>query len=245
MRCKWFSQAALFPSLAVLCILSFPFLLAAHGAEDAPATSDAAVAETPAADGPAEPGPGLPPAVPDEAGIAALTQRYHAVHLRVDGNLAGRVRAMDASGKLVPLRATISFVQDGRAVATVRSDESGHFQAVGLRPGTYSVVAICRSGPGDGRQYVGAFSVRVLAFEETAPKDKLLLDITLMPADDLLKLLGLEAPPPAPTPEAPMPYGGGGGGGGGGGLGALLGLAGLGGLAGLAGGEGLASPHVP
>ncbi|NQT15967.1 MAG: carboxypeptidase regulatory-like domain-containing protein [Planctomycetes bacterium] len=244
MRCKSVFGRELLPVLVALVVFFSPLLVIAQQTGVAAGTSEDAAASPPLANAPADRGPDLGPVAPGEAEIAAETQRPYTVHLRVDGNLAGRVRAINTAGNLVPVRATISFMQEGRVVGTARSDESGNFQAVGLRPGTYSVVASGRSAPGGSREYIGAFSVRILAFDESAPGDQLLLDMTLMPADDLMKLLGMETPAPYLLPQAPM-MSGGGGGGGGGGLGALLGLAGLAGLAGLGQQQQQASPSVP
>ena len=175
-------------------------------------------------------------------GVAAspLGKRFHAVHLQVDGNLAGRVSVIDMSGALVPSRATISFVQNGQVVGLARSDDRGRFQAVGLPPGVYSVLA-----EGGGR--ICAFSVQILTFDEEAAEDQRLLDITMMPAADLSRVMaeaGVPVPPegvpPAP-PYQPMMMGGGGGAG----LAALAGLAGLGGLGGVGGAGPPASPSIP
>lgn len=191
----------------------------------------------------AQPAPGptvVPPAAP--AGIAAPgmpafedAQAYHAVHLSVDGNLAGRVSFFDTAGIRRPAQARISIIQNRQIISTVRSDEFGRFQVVGLRPGVYSVVV---AGP-DG---YGIYSLRVLPFDESAPKDTNLFDATLMPSSDLdllRNLLGLDgvAPPPVaegvPFNAAPNIAAGGGGGGGADGLGLLAGAAAM--AAGLAG----------
>lgn len=166
--------------------------------------------------------------------------RLHAVHLRVDGNLAGRVSAMASSGALMPARATMSFGQNGQMINSSRSDERGNFQVVGIQPGVYSVIA---TGP-DG---FSAFSVQILPFDETAPMNMLLLDITLSPLEFMDWLRPVE-PAAILRPVTPYSTVGGGGGGGGAGLGAALGLAGLAGLGaatGGGGGQSVASPAVP
>ena len=68
---------------------------------------------------PIRPAKGLPanrprvrPASADAAPNAPETARFHTVSLRVDGNIAGRTRVIDASGNLVPVRATITFMQE-------------------------------------------------------------------------------------------------------------------------------------
>jgi hypothetical protein len=235
----------LFPCFAALLMFVSPLLVMAAGAADAPGPSDVAAAAPPSGDLPGPGAPDVPTGPSDAAPNAPNAPGFNTVNLRVDGNIAGRARMIDASGNLVPMRATISFMQDGRVVTVARSDESGNFQVVGLRPGTYSVVAIARSASGEA--YVSAFSVQVLPFAEETPNGQQLLDITLMPANDLMKLLGQQASG-TPPPSQPQPYMGSGGGGGGGGLGALLGLAGLAALAAAGQQDGQnepASPNVP
>ena len=175
----------------------------------------------------------------------------YVVRLRVDGNLAGRVSALDSKGMLIPVRAGIQFVRDGRTVATVRSDEMGNFQAIGLQPGPYSVAATGRTMTADTRQYIGGMGVLVLPYDPTASPDELLLHLILMPAEDLSELVGKgEALLP---PEAMIPGGFPMMGGGGGGEDALWGLLGLAGLAGMAASQGqgrgaappVASPFAP
>ena len=173
---------------------------------------------------------------------AALSgQRFHAVNLRVDGSLAGRVSVIEPSGMLKPVRARISFVQNGEEVASVRSDEWGRFQVPGLEPKVYSVLA-------KGQEGFGAFSVQVLPYDKDVDKARMLLDLTLAPAEDakLLSEMLAEAASGNPdgTEEEDAVVSGGGGGGG---YGALLGLGGLAGLAGLAGEKErpLATPFKP
>jgi hypothetical protein len=244
----------------VLLTFAVPAAGFAQAAEDAaPAQPDSPVVATDEAEGAAlaADAPDLTIPVPEFAQLGASTngRSNHVVHLGVDGNLAGRVSALDASGTLFPVRATIRFVRDGRTVTSVRSDEMGNFQAVGLRPGPYSVIASNgRMMSGDARDYVGATAVLVLPYDPTALPEQLLLNMVLIPMEDLAELISeqLLAPGGLPIPPGMMP---GGfpmmcGGGGGEGLAALLGLAGL---AGLAGGQGrgagarppVASPFVP
>jgi hypothetical protein len=178
----------------------------------------------------------LPPPGPALPGLNTVS-----VHLQVDGNIAGTLSAADPAGALHGVRAKISLSQNGKVLASAHSDEKGHFQLVGVRPGFYTVTAV---GP-DGVIIIG---VQVLPFEEAA-RESLFLDMTLVPvADaDLLNTLladqavAMPTAPPMPTAGA---YGGGGGGGGGAGMG-WLGLGGLAGLAGLAGISGPASPAAP
>jgi hypothetical protein len=168
------------------------------------------------------------------------------VNLRVDGNIAGRTRIIDASGNLVPIRAKVTFMQYGRVVTEVRSDEMGHFQVVDMQPGVYAVVAIAGASAGNS-SYLAAFGMRVLPYVENAPGSQRLLDIVLLPLNGPLSFLGEDGRELYRLlPQQPVMMGGGGGGG----LGSLLGLAGLAGLAGLGGDGGgqqnqQASPNVP
>lgn len=87
----------------------------------------------------------------------------HEMPVSADGNLPGELRVFDESGNLVPARVRLFFLQQGEIVTQTRPDDQGNFQAVGLIPGVYSVVA---AGP----EGFGAFSVRVLpATEPVAP----------------------------------------------------------------------------
>jgi hypothetical protein len=152
------------------------------------------------------------------------------VYLRVDGNLAGRVSILDSAGKRLPAKAHVSFIQRGKTLSAVDTNERGQFQVHGLQAGVYSVIA---SGP-DGFAVIAA---QVLPPAGDAPRDQLLLDLTLVPSDDadaLSKLLAQTEPPEppvAPVTEGQPIYGGGsgGGGGGGGGLGiAAMAMGGIG-----------------
>lgn len=189
-----------------------------------------------------------PPAAPVPAAVSGdVTMRDFFVNLQVDGNLVGRVSLFDAAGNLTPASVSIHFIQNGAVVLMARSDERGNFQAVGLPPGTYSVIAMDQEG-------FTAFSVRVLPFDQNAAPNQMVLAMTLIPPVDtalLAQMIGqgpmvMAAPAGFPMGAA---NGGGGGGGAGGGLGAALGAAGLAGLAGLAGQddeEQMASPfQVP
>ena len=234
---------------------------AAAAPEDPPATPDEAGGAAPTVD---EAGgepltaevPELNIQLPDLAAVAGQAggRADHAIHLGVDGNLPGRVLALDGSGTAIPVRATIRFVRDGQTVTTVRSDERGNFQVIGLRPGPYSVIAMNgRTMTGDARDYVGAAAVLVLPYDPTASPEQNLLTMILIPMEDLSQLVAeLLGGENLPIPPGMMMPGGfpmmGGGGGGGEGLAALLGLAGLAGLAGSQGGARVppvASPFVP
>ena len=183
-----------------------------------------------------------PPAVPPKNGGAQSGSTV--VYLRVDGNLAGRVSILDASGNRAPARAHVAFLQSGQTVRAADSDEQGRFQVAGLEPGVYSVIA---SGP-DG---FAAASVQVLAYAQDVPKEQLTLNLTLVPAGEADSLSALLAQTPKDPPLATQGASGGGGGGGFGGgggagwgiLGAALGAAGLGvGIGALA--REPASPHT-
>lgn len=198
-----------------------------------------------------ESAPTVEPGVPTSADAAvpkSAASSLYRVHLAVDGHVPGSVKVLGKSGVLAPVRATVSVFQNGLLLTTTHSNERGHFQLPGLRPGTYSVIA-------DAGRHMGVFAVEVLpcrkekaaiapvaltttAGEET-PDGEMTLDLVLSnEVDD-------ETEDESPIVDGyPMMSGGGGGGGGGGALAGLLGLAGLAGLGGLGSGGG-ASPATP
>lgn len=113
-----------------------------------------------------------------------------AAHERADGNITGRVSAFTASGTLEPARARVYFVQKGKVMTSARSDEEGRFQASGLEPGVYSVLAV-------GRKGFGVLSAAIRSSDEGAAKERSTvfqvglasqplasLDITLIPAEE-------------------------------------------------------------
>lgn len=191
--------------------------------------------------------PGMPTSAEPVSPRPATSSLYR-VHLAVDGHVPGSVKILDKGGVLTPVRATVSVFQNGLLLTTTHSNERGHFQLPGLRPGTYSVIA-------DAGRYMGVFAVEVLppvkekaaiapvalttTASEDTPDGEMTLDLVLSnEVDD-----ETEDEPPF-VDGYPMMSGGGGGGGGGGALAGLLGLAGLAGLGGLGGGGG-ASPATP
>ena len=117
---------------------------------------------------------------------------------------------------------------NGKEVASARSDEFGSFQVPGLAPGAYSVMASSEEG-------FAAFPVQVLSQDPTVDQSKEILEIILIPAADAATEQSDEAAAAVVADdECCYPMGGGGGGG----YGSLLGLGGLAGLAGLAGIDG-------
>ena len=99
----------------------------------------------------APPAPGSAADVQQEAaGKESLhdqkANRAYFVRLTVDGLLPGRLQYVDGRSRgLVPAkRVSISFVQHGKVVSQARPGVDGFFQAAGLVPGFYTVVA---SGP--------------------------------------------------------------------------------------------------
>ncbi|OHB70353.1 MAG: hypothetical protein A2V70_08395 [Planctomycetes bacterium RBG_13_63_9] len=153
------------------------------------------------------------------------------VHQQVDGYVAGRVSIHNPSGNLEPARVKLSFVQNGNVIASVRSDEWGRFQANGLKPGVYSVIAT-------GEQGLAILAVTIHPFQENLAEEQSLLDVILVPTADfdlLAKMMAEEVAGPGAAPSAGFAVGAGGGGGGrggggfggGGGLGAMLGAGGL------------------
>lgn len=196
----------------------------------APAPTDAALPPTVQPALPVDAQPALTP-IPDN--VESRTPRTtDAVHLRADGNVPGTVYTLDASGIRIPVSVAVNFVQAGQVLFATHSDERGHFQGVGLRPGVYSVIAFDEEGLGVARVAVLPYSPALSEAEVQ------IIEIDLIPMVDaamLCQVLCQAAPPMAALPAAPCPVCGAGGGGGGG-LG-MAGLGGLGGLAGLAGGD--------
>jgi hypothetical protein len=179
------------------------------------------------------------------SGIDATGQEsLHVVYQQVDGNVSGRLSRFDASGSLVPVRANIHFIRDGIRVSLARSDERGRFQAVGLRPGVYSVIAVSREGFGVESILIRPFAEGAVRVQPTASEvgfaryTPLSLEMTLIPLDEFELLAGMlnEGVVDVPVAQPALPAGGGGGAFGGGrfggarfgrGLGGLLGVAGL------------------
>lgn len=89
--------------------------------------------------------------------IAAEDAWYdrHELSLSSDGNLPGNLRVFDDNGKLIPARVKLYFLQGGKVVAQTTPNQDGDFQAVGLKSGTYSLVAAGQSG-------FAAMGVRIL-----------------------------------------------------------------------------------
>lgn len=145
----------------------------------AAAAPKAAVPEPQAPAAPAPPAAQAPKAASSNGTLPALEdgQLYHAVYLRVDGNLAGRVSVFDSQGARRPVSTTVKFVQRGQVVNTARSDEWGRFQSTGLLPGVYSVISVGKSG-------VGVYAVRILPYNETSSRAQSLLDVVLVPTGD-------------------------------------------------------------
>jgi len=89
----------------------------------------------------------------------------HEYALQQDGNLKGKVRIVDAGGALTPARVKLFFVRHGEVVSQASPNSEGVFQATGLTPGYYSVIA-------DGASGMSSTGVRVVPAPEKveAPK---------------------------------------------------------------------------
>jgi len=188
-------------------------------------------------------GPELaPPRRDAQLGVAMPAghgSRQHTVYLRFDGNLTGRTSRFLDSGALVPAKSTVCLVRDSAVLASVRSDEQGNFQFVGLTPGVYGFIA-------GGEAGYTAFSVRVFAPDEDVTEDRRWLHATLIPRETIRLVNDLLAGrPPAVTCISRAPAG----------MGVesaervggresatFVGLAGLVGLAGISGEASPASP---
>jgi hypothetical protein len=73
------------------------------------------------------------------AAYSAFTRQEYA--LQPDGNLRGKVRAVDSAGSLTPARVKLFFVRHGEIISQASPDANGVFQAGGLAPGYYSVIS--------------------------------------------------------------------------------------------------------
>jgi hypothetical protein len=162
----------------------------------------------------------------DREEIAAEDAWYdrHELSLGVDGNLPGNLRVFDDNGKLIPARVKLYFLQAGKVVSQSTPNDDGDFQAVGLKPGTFSLVAAGQSG-------FAALGVRILPPPERPEPPKantigrirevsqpganagLHLNISIIPSVDVQPAFGIATAANA------------------GGLGSLPGLTGLGGAA--------------
>lgn len=85
-------------------------------------------------------GPGL-----DELGE---TERRHQLLLTAEGSLLGRIMTFAADlESYVPLRAaSVHLMREGAVAASTQTDATGHFKAVDLTPGTYSLIAQSEQG---------------------------------------------------------------------------------------------------
>jgi hypothetical protein len=176
------------------------------------------------------------PAAGDSGGGWQATGRI------VDGKLSGQIYGLDreATGQASPIN--VSFVQNGKVVATATSDGFGAFQVADLPPGTYSMLVY---GPGG----VSAVSVQVLpasaqvfpAADGNASDPTTTLTADVVPptdSDALNTAMGTDSGAPSvvaaagtiPADTPPQAPGGGGGGGdaGAAALGAAAAAAGIG-----------------
>jgi len=191
----------------------------------------------------------------DEIAAEDAWYNRHEMSLGSDGNLPGNLRVFDESGSLVPAAVKLYFLQSGQVVSQATPNDAGDFQAVGLRSGTYSVVAAGSSG-------FGALGLRVLPppnrpepprantigrireVSQPRPGTGIPLNISIIPSIDVMSAFGIARAQNAgglgALPGAPGAFGGppglggggvGGGGGGGGGFGGAGGLLALGGAA--------------
>lgn len=120
MRWKnWWSAAAVLS--AVLGGVQVSQAQALTGAADALAESDASLDRM------------------RSAAYSAFTRQEYA--LQPDGNLRGKVRAVDSAGSLTPARVKLFFVRHGEIISQASPDANGVFQAGGLAPGYYSVIS--------------------------------------------------------------------------------------------------------
>lgn len=144
----------------------------------------------------------------------APNEPAYRVHLSDDKYLAGRLSLFDpATGRLIPgENVVVHFLRHGQIMSETKLGIGGVFQAVGLLPGVYSVIAV-----GDGG--FAAFSVEVLPVVNPDPgavagvRDAvgLQIDAALVPIQVVPLVLNVvqQSVPPfaAQLPAAPMPVG--------------------------------------
>lgn len=85
--------------------------------------------------------------------------------LRTDNNLVLRAGRLDAKGTRSASRVKVVIARDGQILASVRTDEWGGAQVIGLKPAVYSVLTAGSDG-------FAAFTVRVLPFEAAQEADR-------------------------------------------------------------------------
>lgn len=120
--------------------------------------------------------PALPVGLPSVQSILpekvepAATDRIHSVRLGREGLVPGRIaiRDLDGTAKVVN-NVKVHFVKNGKPVAVVEPGVNGVFQAKGITPGEYAVIA---AGP----EVVSAYTVNVVAQDEMVHEP---LDATL------------------------------------------------------------------
>ena len=100
------------------------------------------------------------------------------VRLKSDGQLAGRVSIIQATGKRLPADAQLKFQRDGQVVEEARTNADGQFEVTGVEPGNYVATASIESGSTD-------FSVSVLPYDANAEPEQMMLDATLTPTPEL------------------------------------------------------------
>ncbi len=109
------------------------------------------------------------------------TERRHQTLLTPDGRLLGRIMtfAPNQAGDVPLQAAAVHLMRDGAVAAETHTDSSGHFEATGLTPGTYSLIAQSEQG-------VLAYAVHVRHAEpaEEAPLNTVQLNSMATPSWD-------------------------------------------------------------
>jgi hypothetical protein len=176
----------------------------------------------------------------------------HEMSLTTDGNVPGNLRVFDDAGNLVPARVTLFFLQNGQVVSQSRANEQGDFQASGLQPGIYSLVAAGQSGfaamgirvlpPPDRPEAPKANTIGRAREVSNARAGQLRMNMSMIQPVDVRTSFqlaqrenaggmgGFPGFPGGGAPGGGFPGGGLPGGGGGGGGGGGFGIGGLGGL---------------
>jgi hypothetical protein len=148
------------------------------------------------------------------AAMDATTLGNNQVQLTADGNLIGRVRAVDhLTGRPVDLMVTeVQLIAKDEIVASTQTSRYGVFNFTGIKPGLYTLFA-------SGKDGLGVTSFELVAGEEPATevapvsfrKPQMLnyLDVTLSPRRDVGWINAYfrdHVPPPRMAPVEDVPY---------------------------------------
>ena len=126
-------------------------------------------------------GPAILPNV--ENSQTQVSPKSHLVKLTSEGNLPGKILVADTDGMHRVGDVNVHFVRDGQPIAVVQPGQDGIFNAKGLTPGEYAVIA-------EGPRVVAAYTVNVVDNQVEAAEE-LQLATAGIPATDFPVLKSL------------------------------------------------------